>query len=204
MEAGLGALVKQSLGPLPLIPAEQALLDLERARMKAEDYSQGNAPHHGSQTWRQTHRSCNQKILSLANVIANVDTVVQWHECGQTDASDRPLTPEHCLAQIRAKIDVVMVDDSESEVDLEADTEPESDEDSEDEDMVTGHVFHVGDRVRVSPNFGGYAELRGASGTVTHVDMDVTVRLDAPVRVHPRVTWQTFTHSPHNFEHLRE
>ena len=39
MEAGLGALVKESLGPLPLIPAEQVLLDLERARMRAEDHS---------------------------------------------------------------------------------------------------------------------------------------------------------------------
>ena len=38
MEAGLGALVKESLGPLPLIPAEQVLLDLERARMRAEDH----------------------------------------------------------------------------------------------------------------------------------------------------------------------
>ena len=38
MKPGLGALVKESLGPLPLIPAEQVLLDLERARMRAEDH----------------------------------------------------------------------------------------------------------------------------------------------------------------------
>ena len=127
MEAGLGALVKESLGPLPLIPAEQVLLDLERARMRAEDHE--------------------SEILKL-----------------------------------RQNVDDVMGDDNESDVDSE------SDEDLEDEDMVPEHVFLVGDRVRVSPNCGGYAELRGASGTVTHVDMDVTVRLDAPVRVHPRIT----------------
>ena len=143
MEAGLGVLVKESLGPLPLIPAEQALLDLERARMRAEDHE--------------------SELLKLGQILDDVD----------------------------------MDDDSESDVD------PESDEDSEDEDTVTGHVFLVGDPVRVSPTFGGHAELRGASGTVAHVDMDVTVRLDAPVPVIAGLPWQMFTHRPHNFEQFR-
>ena len=128
---------------MPLIPAEQVLLDLERARMRAEDHE--------------------SEILKLRQIV-----------------------------------DDVMDDDNESDVD------PESDEDLEDEDMVFGHVFLVGDRVRVSPTIRGYADLRGASGAVTHVDMDVAVRLDAPVRIHPRITWQIFENLPLNFEHLRE
>ena len=142
MEAGLGALVKESLGPLPLIPAEQVLLDLERARMRAEDHE--------------------SEILKLRQIV-----------------------------------DDVMDDDNESDVD------PESDEDLEDEDMVFGHVFLVGDRVRVLPNFGGgHAELHGATGTVYSVNQYVAVRLDAPVRI-PRAVWSV-EGSPHNFEHLKE
>ena len=90
---------------------------------------------------------------------------------------------------------------------------PEPDGDSEDEDVVSAvdttidapfrHVFLVGDRVRVMPTFGGYAELRGASGTVINIDADVTVRFDAPVPVIAGLPWPTFTHSPHNFEHFR-
>ena len=41
--ATLGNLVKESLGPLPIVCSEKVLLDLERARMTAEDYRQGNA-----------------------------------------------------------------------------------------------------------------------------------------------------------------
>ena len=145
MEAGLGALVKESLGPLPLIPAEQVLLDLERARMRAEDHE--------------------SEILKLRQIV-----------------------------------DDVMDDDSESDVD------PSSDEDLEDEDMVPERVFRyvflVGDRVRVSPNFHGLAELRGATGTVVYVDEDVRVRLDVPLS---RPYGQTFTTTPpHDLEHLRE
>ena len=138
MVAGLGALVREYIGPLPLIPAEQILLDLERARMRAADHES----------------TLLEQILDVAD----------------------------------------MMSDSESEEESE----------EEDEPMVTGRVFLVGDRVRVSPTFGGYAELRGASGTVTHIDEDVTVNLDAPVPVIAGLPWRTFTHSPHNFEHLRE
>ena len=143
MEAGLGALVREYIGPLPLIPAEQTLLDLERARMRAAD-----------------HESLFLRTMS----------------------DSEP--------------------DEDSEEDSEAeDEDPEEDAEAEDEPMVTGRVFLVGDRVRVSPTFGGYAELRGASGTVTHIDEDVTVNLDASV---PVIGGLDFTHSPHNFEHLRE
>ena len=145
MEAGLGALVKESLGPLPLIPAEQVLLDLERARMRAEDHE--------------------SEILKLRQIV-----------------------------------DDVMDDDSESDVD------PSSDEDLEDEDMaperVFRYVFLVGDRVRVSPNFEGHAELHGATGAVYIVNQYVTVRLDAPVLIR-RAVWSV-EGSPHNFEHLTE
>ena len=91
---------------------------------------------------------------------------------------------------------------------------PEPNGDSEDEEVVSAvdttidapfrHVFLLGDRVRVSPTFGGYAVLRGASGTVTHNDADVTVRFDAPVPVIAGLPWWTFTHSPRNFEHFKE
>lgn len=95
----------------------------------------------------------------------------------------------------------------------EGPADPEADGDSQDEEVVSAvdtmvdapfrHVFLVGDRVRVTPTFGGYAELRGASGTVTHNVADVTVRFDAPVPVIAGLPWQMFTHSPHNFEHFR-
>ena len=126
MEAGLGALVREYIGPLPLIPAEQILLDLERARMTAEDYSQGNARQHGSHTWRQTHRNIYQNCVRMNHAINNIDTAVQWHERGQTNASGRPLTPEDCLAQIRAEVNVVMSDDSESDQDPDQDSEEDS------------------------------------------------------------------------------
>ena len=96
----------------------------------------------------------------------------------------------------------------------EGPADPEADGDSQDEQVVSAmdttidapfrHVFLVGDRVRISPTFGGSAELRGAIWTVMLNDADVTVRFDAPAPGIAGLPWQTFTHSPHNFEQFRE
>ena len=53
MASDLQGLVKECLGPHLRVCPEQVVRDMERARMTAEDYRQGNAPFLGSQTWRQ-------------------------------------------------------------------------------------------------------------------------------------------------------
>ena len=71
------------------------------------------------------------------------------------------------------------------------------------DDDAHGSGFSVGDHVRVSRAFGGYVQLRGARGLVTRRGADITVSFIEPVPVIGGVSWRTFTHSHHNFQHVR-
>ena len=137
MASDLKGLIQESLGPLPRVCQEQVILDLERARMTAEDYRQGNAVMHRyvdgrgndrSETWRKSNRSHVETINEMHQTIENIAKVVKWHENGQTDASGRPLTDEDCFTQIRAEVQAHgFLNSSDDEM---------SDEEDEVDDMV--------------------------------------------------------------------
>ena len=83
------------------------MLDMERARMTAEDYRQGNARcEHNPNflTWRKLEHCRKLRMEDADQTIKNIADVVKWHEKGQTDASGRPLTDEDCFTQIRAEV----------------------------------------------------------------------------------------------------
>ena len=106
MASDLKGLIQESLGPLPRVCQEQVMLDLERARMTAEDYRQGNAVMHryvdgrGEQTWRQMIFNHVEKMDLMNHTISNIANVVEF----RTDASARPLTDEDCFTQIRTEV----------------------------------------------------------------------------------------------------
>ena len=83
MEAGLGALVKESLGPLPLIPAEQVLLDLERARMRAED-----------------HESEILKLRQIVDDVMDDDSESDVDPESDEDLEDEDMVPEHMFRHV--------------------------------------------------------------------------------------------------------
>ncbi len=61
----LAGIVGEAVGPLPRVCAEQVLRDLERARMTAEDYREGNAV---CNVYGETFR---QRVASQTERIAN-------------------------------------------------------------------------------------------------------------------------------------
>ena len=83
MEAGLGALVKESLGPLPLIPAEQVLLDLERARMRAED-----------------HESEILKLRQIVDDVMDDDSESDVDPSSDEDLEDEDMVPERVFRHV--------------------------------------------------------------------------------------------------------
>ena len=107
MASDLQGLVKECLGPHLRVCPEQVVRDMERARMTAEDYRQGNAPcEHNPNflTWRKLEHCRKLRMEDADQTIKNIADVVKWHENGQTDASGRPLTDEDCFTQIRAEV----------------------------------------------------------------------------------------------------
>ena len=135
MASDLKGLVKECLGPLPRVCQEQVILDLERARMTAEDYRQGNARcEHNPNflTWRKLEQCRKLREEDADQTISNIADVVRWHVNGQTNASGRLLTDEDCFAQIRAEVQAHgLLNSSDDEM---SDEEEEEDDEEEDED----------------------------------------------------------------------
>ena len=114
------------------------MLDMERARMTAEDYRQGNAVmdrwvdsrgNEQSVTWRRVE----DRREVAVQLIATMLDVVKQSETRQTDASGRPLTGEDYFAQIRA---AVQAHDLSIESGAEISDEESSDEEMSDEEEV--------------------------------------------------------------------
>ena len=83
------------------------MLDMERARMTAEDYRQGNArcDHNPNfMTWRALEHWRELRMEEAGQLLATMLDVVRQSETRQTDASGRPLTGEDYFAQIRAAV----------------------------------------------------------------------------------------------------
>ena len=138
MASELSAMIKESLGPLPRVCQEQVMLDMERARMTAEDYRQGNAVmdrwvdsrgNEQSVTWRRVEDRREVAVQLLATML----DVVKQSETRQTDASGRPLTGEDYFAQIRA---AVQAHDLSIESGAEISDEEISDEEMSDVDSM--------------------------------------------------------------------
>ena len=104
MASDLSVLIKESLGPIPRVCQEQVLLDMERARMTAEDYRQGNAQCEHNLTWRKLEHCQKLHLEEADQIIGSMLDVVLRYEAGQTDANGRPLTREDCFTQIRAQV----------------------------------------------------------------------------------------------------
>ena len=109
---GLGRIVEEALGPLPQVCQEQVILDLERARMTAEDYAHGNAVMNryrdgagvdGTETWRQMNRIHLRNMNEMNHTLGNIANAVTWHDHGAT-SDGIPMDDADCFEQIRAEV----------------------------------------------------------------------------------------------------
>ena len=126
MASDLSGLIQESLGPLPRVCQEQVLLDLERARMTAEDYRQGNAVDKGTQTWRQMMIWTGREMNEMDRTIGNIANVVQSHDNAEVDDVD-------CFEQIRLEVQAhgYLSDDTSDEEESEEDDAMDADQDEE-------------------------------------------------------------------------
>ena len=127
----LAGIVGEAVGPLPRVCAEQVLQDLERARMMAEDFRDGNAVCNiQGATWRQRVAQLTDRIAALQDELEELDAqtsayIIALHDqanthIAQTRADSRTLTnviaivreadggtaqeQEDALAQIRLEL----------------------------------------------------------------------------------------------------
>ena len=118
------------------------MLDMERARMTAEDYRQGNArcDHNPNfLTWRKLEHCRTLRLEDADQTIKNIANVVKWHENGQTDASGHPLTAEDCFSQIRAEVQAHgLLNSSDEEM---SDDEMSDEEEVEEVQCVLCHIM---------------------------------------------------------------
>ena len=100
MASDLKELIKESLGPLPRVCHEQVMLDMERARMTAEDY-------------RQMNRSHVEKINEMSKSIMNIGLIVQW----QIVWSGQPMPAIRVFTEILASArEHVLISDDDGEM----------------------------------------------------------------------------------------
>jgi len=131
MALDLKELVKDCLGPLPRVCQEQVLLDLERARMTAEDYRQGNArcEFRTNLTWRRREDLRVLCIQDTEQTLKNIADVVKWHDNGEVDDLD-------CFEQIRAEVQPHGFLTREEESEPESDTVSDEEQEQEEEEGV--------------------------------------------------------------------
>ena len=105
MALDLKGLVKDCLGPLPRVCQEQVLLDLERARMTAEDYRRGNArcEDKTNLTWRRRDDLRVLYIQEAEQTLKNIANAVKWHDNGQNERGVM-MDDEDCFEQIRVEV----------------------------------------------------------------------------------------------------
>ena len=146
MASDLSALIKESLGPLPRVCQDQVLPDLERSRMTAEDFRQGNARMHryvdvrGNNeigTWRQMDRIRVENMTEMAQTFKNIADIVKRYETGQTDASGIALTHEDCFTQIQTEVQALGIS---------SDDEMSDEEELEEVQCVLCHIM-IGEHV---------------------------------------------------------
>ena len=139
MASDLKGLIQESLGPLPRVCQEQVLLDLERARMTAEDYRQGNARcEHNPNflTWRKLEECRKLAIENTDQTMKNIADVVKWHDTG---VNEHGVTMDDvdCFEQIRTEVQESGYLAEESEEDDAMDgPEEETTHESDDEHAV--------------------------------------------------------------------
>ena len=118
MTSTLGNIVAQAVGPLPHVCQEQVLLDLERARMSAEDFARGNAvidsTGNAQLTWRCVTRNLLRQIDELGNTIENVVNIVRSVNDGSEDAVDA----EGTIFVLRGLLSEYMSEDEDPDDDM--------------------------------------------------------------------------------------
>ena len=94
---GLGSIVCAALGPLPRVSPETVHLDLERARMTAEDHAQGNAVMHRyrdgagldrAETWRQMNKIHIRNLNDQNDQMGRTDHLMEEARTGALRAID--------------------------------------------------------------------------------------------------------------------
>ena len=107
MASDLQGLVKECLGPHLRVCPEQVVRDMERARMTAEDYRQGNAPcEHNPNflTWRKLEHCRKLAIQEAEQTLKNIADVVKLHDNGGQNENGVMVDDEDCFDQIRAEV----------------------------------------------------------------------------------------------------
>ena len=98
-EVSLGAIVAAALGPLPQVCPEHVLLDLERARMTAEDlrvaaispyytYAAPRGPRRRLMTWREFGTERNEMTSTLSDQMGRAADLIEEARAGALRVAD--------------------------------------------------------------------------------------------------------------------
>ena len=156
-EVSLGAIVAAALGPLPQVCPEHVLLDMERARMTAEDlrvaaispyytYAAPRGPRRRLMTWREVAIRQDDVAARLGDHLDNMRTdleavavIVRMRDRGgATDMGGRPLTDDDHFAAIRAGVGAYHEDTEEEEAEqVDNEDDEEDDEEMAEEDDLS-------------------------------------------------------------------
>ena len=142
--ARLCSIVKEALGPMPRVCQETVLLDLERARMTAEDLRsaaispypifQPQDPRYRLRTWREVGIERNEMTSTLSDRMGRSEGLIEEARAGALRAADSNGTRNYYRVAL-ISISNLLVDASRAMRDEESDEESDHSDEVSDEEM---------------------------------------------------------------------